>query len=1126
MQEIDELLQAISALESQRSVLGDRVVEAALAPLREKLAALEGHQPVSQQRRLVTVLFADIVNSTLISQGLEPEEVMEIMDGALKRLSAPVEAYGGQVTRFMGDGFLAVFGLTRIHENDARQAVRAGLAILSESRTYAKELDQRFQVLGFSTRIGINTGWVAAGGFSEAESTIMGLTVSLASRLEKATQPDALFITQYTYQHVRGAFEVESLPAIEAKGFPQPIMSYKVLAARPRTFRTVTRGVEGIDTSLIGREAELCRLQEALTQTIQNKEPQLVTITGEAGVGKSRLLYEFDRWVAQAPTRIIAFKARASPQTIAVPYGLLRDMISYRQAILTTDPVDITRQRIIETVSEYVEDEPEMKAHFMGSLLGFDFSGSRFLVGVKDDPKQLRERGQLYLLQYMAAVARQAPTILMLDDIHWADDPSLSFLSKLIRECPRLPLFVVCLARPSLKERFHNWGEFELTSDQPGAPSLAPGYLRMNLGPLTRQSSMELLDEILCNVEALPDSLRDQLLNNADGNPYYLEEFIQALVDVKAIHKGEPGEHWKLDLERLLRIEIPSTLIALLEARLDSLNAAQRRLVQQASVIGPVFWKSALQAVRGEEIIPDAELEAISGRGFFYPQEVSTFTGTDEYRFHHGLLRDVAYQTLLKSERHQYHRQVADWLINTTQSSGRVGEYAPIIAEHYEAAGEQVLAADWFTEAGVRARNQGAPDQARIFFDRALAFLPSEASQSSGDEDLRRRWRALAGRDEVLGILGDSEARTADDIALVALAESIGDDRLVAEAYYRQGYYFGTRGQCQQELEAYTRGLEAALRANDHKREALILGLKVICEARLGQLEAADRTALTALQCAEEVGDDEVLARTLTNISALYTQTGDIARTAQLLNRQLSIIRRIGNLDGEVIGLSNLGYTYILLGMFNEAISTLQRCTKIASEIGHRRFLAYGSINLALAYLRSGNPDLALAQLEQCLPEFQAMDDIFDLAAGQTYAAMAREQIGQITEALSGYELAAGKLVEIGTLDYAYDAKAGIARCQLALNNLEAAQQYASQLWDYLQQGRIVMEFPILGFETCANVFSATGQASLARRIIEAGYSELMTRAQRISLPDWRQSFLESMPEHQRIQARWQEYTH
>jgi class 3 adenylate cyclase len=641
MQEIEEIMQAITTLETQRPKLGDDVVDTALEPLHVRLAALEAAQPAGRQRRLVTILFLDIINSTSLSQGLEPEEVQEIIGGTLKRLSFPIESHGGQITQFMGDGFVAVFGLKHIQENDARQAVRAGLAILGESNVCAADLENHHGIRDFKVRIGINTGRVVPGRFSEGESPVMGLTVSLAARMEQAALPGSLFISQFTYQHVRRAFEVNLLPPVAAKGFPQTITVYQVLSARPRTFRTFTRGVEGVESTLIGREDELHQLKLHLKNAVKNRQTHLVTVFGDAGVGKSRLLYEFDKWLAQHSQRVMAFKARASPQMTSVPFGMLREMISYHLELLSTDPAQLTRQRLVERLSSIVPDQAEMKAHFIGSLLGFDFSASPFLRGVRDDPNQLQERAWLYLTECFSTVANLSPTVIMLDELHWADAPSVSFITHLLKECPKIPLLIICLARPALVERFPDWGK-----DQPAVPppesmtTQSRSKHTLKLAPLSREDSLALMDEILRNVEELPVDLRDRILDCADGNPFYLEEYIQSLVDAGVI-QCSPGEtRWKLDSERLGRLELPSTLAALLEARLDSLSLVQRVLVQQAAVIGRVFWRAALQAIHGKKPVIDEDLEALSRRGFIIPQETSTFAGTNEYRFHHALLRD------------------------------------------------------------------------------------------------------------------------------------------------------------------------------------------------------------------------------------------------------------------------------------------------------------------------------------------------------------------------------------------------------------------------------------------------------------------------------------------------------
>jgi tetratricopeptide (TPR) repeat protein len=702
----------------------------------------------------------------------------------------------------------------------------------------------------------------------------------------------------------------------------------------------------------------------------------------------------------------------------------------------------------------------------------------------------------------------------------------VSFITHLIKECPHLPLLVISLARPTYSERFPGWGSDQLEVVLPhGAPDYLPTAYTLDLAPLTREASQTLLTEILYSVGVLPVNVRDRILDSADGNPFYLEEYIQSLVDAGVIQLSQGEAGWTLNLERLGRLEMPATLVALLEARLDSLSPPQRVLIQQAAVIGRVFWRTALQAVHGDKPIADEDFKNLARRGFIIPQETSTFEGTEEYRFHHALLQNAAYQMLVKRSRQAYHAQVAAWTIAATQSTQRSGEFAPIIAGHYEAAGRNDQAADWYIQSGTLARKQGAPAQSRLFFERALSLLPLDVNDSTPAAELDRRWQALVGRDDVLGILGDTEGRIADDLALVDLAKLIGKDEQLAEAYYRQGYYLGVKGQYRQELETYQLGLNASRHVHDLRHETLILGLKVICEVRMGDMEAAAESARAALGCAEALGDQEVMARTLTNVSLYYTEKGDMARSARMLEQQLQISQETGNIEGQVIGLSNLGYTYILLGMPVEAIPVLQRCAQMASDNSIHSFFAYGLLNLGLAYLRGGDPVAALVELDKCLPDLKAMNDILDYGSGHTYKAMAREQGGEVNDALEIYRQAAAILKEIGTVGNMFDAEAGVARCFLTLSDHTAALEHVLPLHDYLKKNSGVrMEFPVLAYETCADIYAALGENSLARRAIGAGYGELLVRAGRISLPEWRNSFLDAVPEHRRIRLRWQEY--
>lgn len=1098
--------QAMAALDAQRTILGDAVVDAALMPLRDKLALLEQQrEPRAQERRLVTVMFVDIVRSTEIIQGLEPEEILELMQGALARLTDPITKHDGQVTRYMGDGLMAAFGLEATREKDAVQAVRASLAILETIRAYSESLQGDRSVQGLHVRVGISTGVVALGGFSEEEHTLSGLPVNLAARLEQAAPAGGILISDSTFQQVHFAFDVEAQMPIRAKGFHEPVPVYLVRRAKPRTFRTISRAVRGVETETVGRQTELKQLVDFYRAAMQGTQTHLVTLVGEAGIGKSRLLYEFDRWLAARPATVTAFKGRAGQQIKDIPFGLLRELLAYRFSILASDPAPEARRKLEGGLARGFEVEPEMRAHFVGALLGYDLSQSPHLAGVQEDTEQLRERALFYLEQYFTAVSRAGPTVLLLEDLHWSDEPSLDAVSRLARDCPHLPLMIVCVARPALFERQPGWGAEMVVGETKSA--------FLELGPLSQEASQRLVAEILQDVEQGLTGFAQQIVDMAEGNPFYLEELIKVMLDDQVISKEEATGTWKLSQARFAKMRLPSTVTSLLQVRLNSLPLAQRIVLQQASVVGRTFWSAALQSLAGLEQPPEAELDSLVHQELVYRVEDSTFAQSEEYRFKHTLMRDVVYDTVLKRTRQAYHSHAAAWLVEATQASGRSDEFTPIVAVHYDAAGDWESAASWYVRAGERAQGQGAPTDARRFFERALQLLPAQ--------DLERRWRALAGRDAVLATLGELEEREADGELLVSLALELEDDAKLADAYRRQGFNLGLMGRYSEEYALYEQGLAAALRADNSKLEALLLGLQVACLSRMGRMQSAAQVAEQALARAEKLGDEETLLRNLTNVALFYTEHGDLAQAARLLERQVTIIHRLGNREGESVGLANLGYNYVQLGLFPQAVDVLQRSIDLAAEIGHRLHLLYGCLNLGLAYVRSQDPEAAKQVLGQCERELETLHDRIGQAAVQSYRALAAELSSDFEQALQCFTRARATLCDIGVSGYANDALAGEARCELALGRRDEARAHTEELWQRLMEdGAEGMEFPVLAYETCANVFEANQDMDRMQSAVEKGYGELMERAERIGDLEWRAAFLTNVPEHERVLAR------
>jgi len=713
--EIEEIQKAIEALENQRVLLGDSVVDTAVAPLHEKLAALETAERPDQQRKLVTTLFLDVVNSTAMVRDMDPEDHLAIMDGAMQRLTEPIEANGGRVLKYMGDGLMALFGHPVARENDPEMAVRAALNMLTLARDYAGEVGKHWGVPNFAVRIGMSTGMAIIGGGTEGENTVAGRHVNLAARLETSAPPGGLFISHSTYQQVRGLFEIVQQEAITAKGFAEPQAAYLVISARSRRYMQTPRGVEGVATHMIGRDAELALLQEVYAAVTEKGEGQLITIVGEAGIGKSRLLAEFGTWLENRAGDVRIIQGKAYPQMQGAPYGLLRDLFTREFGIHEDDSVEDVMRKFEAGFISVSDDNEETtkKAHYVGQLLGFNFSASPYMGQALDNPKHLRERALAFTSDYFVTITRIQSGVVFLEDLHWADSSSLDALGYLISRQSDLPVLVVAMTRPNLFQRIQDWG------------SKIDYYQRINLLPLSGEDSRLLVAEVLKNLDHVPDSLRDIIVNNAEGNPFYAEELVKILIEEGVITKNEPK--WRVHSERIGEVHIPPSLTGVIQARLDRLSPQDKVVIQQASVIGRTFWDDSVSYVYGgadTELGSSAvaeSLKILQDRELVFPQPNSRFAGTVERNFKHALLRDVAYETVLKRLRREYHSLAADWLIEN--SGDRLDESAGLIAHHYSEAGLAELAVPYWLRAGEQALQRSANVEAISHLNYGLASL-------------------------------------------------------------------------------------------------------------------------------------------------------------------------------------------------------------------------------------------------------------------------------------------------------------------------------------------------------------------------------------------------------------------
>ncbi len=682
----------------------------------ERLLATGGQ--VSPERRTVTMLFSDVKGSTAMAENLDPEEVLEIMDGAFDLLIEPIYRYEGTLARLMGDGILAFFGAPIAHEDDPERAVRAALEITVGARQYAERLEAERAIKGFNVRAGIHTGLVVVGEVGSdlrVEYTAMGDAVNLAARMEQHAPPGGVLITHDTYRHVRGVFDVLPQPPLLVKGKAEPVQNYLVERAKPRAFRKPMRGIEGIETRMIGREAELKHLQDAFHTAREDIELQVVTVTGDVGEGKSRLLHELDIWAEALPDRFYYFKGRAFEEMQDTPYGLLRNLITFRFQIQDSDAPAVVREKLEAGACVALGDSRHSRpaAHYLGYLVGLEFGDSEHLAGALDDAQGLRDRALAYLADYFKGMAAQLPVLLLLEDLHWADDSSLDALNHLSLALVGQPVMIACTARPALFERRPHWGEGQAF------------HSRLTLQPLSKWDSRRLVAEILQKLDQVPEALRDLIVAGAEGNPFFIEELVKILVEDGVIVTGQ--ERWRLEPARLAEIRVPQTLTGVLQARLDRLPPEERTVLQQASVVGRLFWDRAvarIQASTGEGVEPGKLAENLSKlrhREMVYQRETSAFADAQEYVFKHALLREVTYDSVLKRLRRTYHGLVADWLLE--HGGGRVEEMTSLIADHLALAGRSAEAIDYLLGAGDRARNRYAQQEAIRAYERAMALL-------------------------------------------------------------------------------------------------------------------------------------------------------------------------------------------------------------------------------------------------------------------------------------------------------------------------------------------------------------------------------------------------------------------
>ena len=929
-----------------------------------------------RERKFATALFADLVGSTTLAEREDPEVIQSVVGRAFDRLAEEVARYEGLLEKFMGDAVLAVFGVPRAHEDDAERAVRAAVemqAVLSElNRTFAAEGKPELQM-----RIGVEAGEVLVDverASGPRDRMLTGDAVNTAARLQTAAEPGRVLVGPAVFAATKDVIEYREVPALDLKGKAEPVPAWEALRIRAK--QRGERPQLGMEARLVGRDEELSVLKQTFRRVQGEGRPALVTVVGPAGVGKSRLARELERHVEGLPEFVYWRRGRCLAYGNTA-YSALADAIKAQCEILEDDATDVVLKKTESTLQELFGSS-DLAAE-IGALVGAGDPGALGREDLFDAWRRFLER-----------LSARYPLVLVFEDIHWADEGLLDFIEHLA-DWAQGPILTVALARPELFDARPTWGGGKRNA------------VSIYVDPLSPDESTVMLEELLTG--ALTDDIERAIVDLSEGNPLYVEEFVRKLID-DGVLRATDAARWEI-AKPVTEVELPRSIQALIAARLDGLPEDEKALMQDAAVVGRVFWAGAVAALSGRGT---AEVRDTLGRlrvkELVLPNDPPSFSDELEFTFRHVLIRDGAYDSLPKTLRATKHQEVARWA--EARAGDRADELAELIATH------EIEALRYLEELGdATGRPQVQADAyrwARVAGDRAAGlWLSGEAV----------RWYADA-------------LRIADDLGLPA-AERAALARDLGRAS------FGSRPAPETE-QVHRRALALFEEAGDERGAGWAESWLVLAFLQQGRDDEALASGRRAVARLEPLGDTSELAEAYRLLGQFHWRRGHSEEADDSLRRALAITDRIDAPAIRAAAMQDLGVLLSQTGHSVESLEVLEEAFEQAKVAADRVNLMRIHNNLASTLVSNGS-DYRRAR-EIGLAGFALAQK-----SGGGWAGWIQGTLGDISFALGEFDDAEGRIRS--ALDYAIAGGdeplqgqriAALAQLQLARGDVEAAE--------------------------------------------------------------------------------------
>jgi len=880
---------------------------------------------LGETRKIVTVLFADLVGSTGLTEALDPEEAREVIGKFYRVAEHAVERFGGRVANLLGDAVLAVFGLPAAHDDDPERAVRAGLAM----RDAMPALNEHLQAAHgprLEIRIGITTGEVvAASGSTFERDFLVSDAVTTAARLQQAAAPGAVLVADRTHRLAAGGVEFRPLPPLSVKGKAAPLAVWEAVAPRPEPAE-----MRRVAAPLVGRHAELGLLRHLYARARDDGVIQLVTVIGQPGVGKSRLLREFLAEVRETAPRPLVLRGRGTPFGGQVGYHALLEILKGQAGILDTDASAAVRAKLETWLRGQV---PSQVGLLPGLLLTFGVDD-----GVATEPAALRERVFEAWTSLLLELASAQPVIAALEDLHWADDGTLELVERLAGRAESAVLLLICLARPELLERRAAWG------------STARNGTRMHLPPLRPREAEDLAAAL--GSQGLPPEVRRALAERAQGNPLFLEELVRMLLE-----GSTPGA------------AIPDTVQAVLTARIDRLLPVERRVLQAAAVVGRAFWPSAVAQLTG--LAPGevaAALDGLADKELVARRTASAMAGETEYTFRHLLIRDAAYGMLPRAQRQRAHAEAARWI--EARVGERVEEVVQLLAEHLTESGDDVRAAGYLQRAGAKALRLYERDRAVPLYTQALDVA---ARARAGPADVAALY---LGRGDAHELDGHYEAAAEDYARGLEAARAAGTTGLEAVLENRLGLAYHRRARVEEAEAHYTRAAALARVAGDATTLAHATVDLVNIAWDRGEVRGEPESLATAIATLREAASPSGLARALNLLAMVRFSAGDAPGALAAAGEALAVAQQAHDRQREATSLSYHSIINVFWGRYEEGVRVGRAANALADEIKDPRRAAFAATFVARGLVGLGAWGEALCMLEDWFPRLHEVAPI------------------------------------------------------------------------------------------------------------------------------------------------------